>query len=145
MRCFFVNGRSRKRRPSFTQQQQPETNDHYMLSMCHHSDPMNECNAALVLMSLSGSPHSSAALHHSTAAMGVMGSSPGGSSTSSWTSESSSLSDEYAASSSVLSSSRFRTTSLSMSDEGIGMDYGDETPRKRRVSLSLLYHNFLTK
>lgn len=97
-------------------------------------DQMNECSAALVLMSLSCSPHSP----HQWAATATistngLGTSPGGSSTSSWSSsESSSLSDECATSTS--SSSRIRTTSLSMSDEGIVMDYSDEMPRKRRVS-----------
>lgn len=32
------------------------------------------------------------------------------------------------------SNNRMRTASLSTSDEGIVMDYSDETPRKRRVS-----------
>lgn len=119
--------------------------------MPNQSDPMNECNAALVLMSLSGSPHSTRTWattahrqlsgHSSGSSNGnMMGSSPGGSSTSSWSSsESSSLSDEYAISSMPSISSRFRTTSLSMSDEGIGMEYSDETPRKRRVSKIIIH------
>lgn len=36
-----------------------------------------------------------------------------------------------------------RTTSLSTSDEGIVMDYGEEMPRKRRVSRSPLNHHNL--
>lgn len=37
---------------------------------------------------------------------------------------------------------RLRTASLSTSDEGIVMDYSDETPRKRRVSTKFI-HPFL--
>lgn len=36
------------------------------------------------------------------------------------------------------SNNRLRTASLSTSDEGIVMDYSDETPRKRRVSDPIL-------
>lgn len=85
---------------------------------------MDECNAALVLMSLSGSPHSPR--------QWMFSSSPG-SSNASWTSGSEELSDEGAQTGSI-SPNRMRTTSLSTSDEGIVMDYSDETPRKRRVS-----------
>lgn len=167
---LFIFCRSRKRRPSHNAYNHHHhngaadptvagatssmmaTNDHHHQHqsvdslMPNHADPMNECNAALVLMSLSGSPHSTRTWantahrqlcgHSSASSNGnMMGSSPGGSSTSSWSSsESSSLSDEYATTSMPSISSRFRTTSLSMSDEGIGMDYSDETPRKRRVS-----------
>lgn len=124
---FFCFSSSRKRRPSYSQ-------DGEMFLGRNGDDQMNECSAALVLMSLSCSPHSP----HQWAATATistngLGTSPGGSSTSSWSSsESSSLSDECATSTS--SSSRIRTTSLSMSDEGIVMDYSDEMPRKRRVS-----------
>lgn len=105
--------------------------------MRNDDDPMNECSAALVLMSLSCSPHSphqwSATANLSLMGNGGLGTSPGGCSTSSWSSsDASSLSDECATSTS--SSSRIRTASLSMSDEGIVMDYNEETPRKRRVS-----------
>lgn len=96
---------------------------------------MDACNAALVLMSLSCSPHSP---HWTTA--GLMGSSPGGSSSASWCSGSSSppLSEEGAPPA-PLSPNRIRTTSLSTSDEGIVMDYNEETPRKRRVSVTIFY------
>lgn len=88
---------------------------------------MDECNAALVLMSLSGSPHSPR--------QWMLSSSPG-SSSASWTSGSDELSDEGAPQTGSISPNRMRTTSLSTSDEGIVMDYNDETPRKRRVSTS---------
>lgn len=106
--------------------------------MRNDDDPMNECSAALVLMSLSCSPHSPNQWSNTAnlslmGGNGGLGTSPGGCSTSSWSSsDASSLSDECATSTS--SSSRIRTTSLSMSDEGIVMDYNEETPRKRRVS-----------
>ncbi len=94
---------------------------------------MDECNAALVLMSLSCSP-----LSPRQYATTRLASSPGGSSASSWCSGSSSppLSDEGAPQMNTSSQSpnRVRTTSLSTSDEGIGMDYNEDTPRKRRVS-----------
>lgn len=129
---LFNFSSSRKRRPSYSQ-------DGEMFLGRNGDDQMNECSAALVLMSLSCSPHSP----HQWAATATistngLGTSPGGSSTSSWSSsESSSLSDECATSTS--SSSRIRTTSLSMSDEGIVMDYSDEMPRKRRVSHNIIY------
>lgn len=94
---------------------------------------MDECNAALVLMSLSGSPHSPR--------QWMFGSSPG-SSSASWTSGSDELSDEgvpHSTGSHINSPNRMRTASLSTSDEGIVMDYSDETPRKRRVSNANLF------
>lgn len=93
---------------------------------------MDECNAALVLMSLSCSPHSPHAVWETQ-----LGSSPG-SSSASWSTGSSSppLSDDG---SSVPQTTHVirrgpRTTSLSTSDEGIVMDYNEDLPRKRRVS-----------
>lgn len=117
-------------------------------------EQMNECNAALVLMSLSGSPHSPRPW--------MLGSSPASNSSGSWTSYSDELNDETTISQSQASSTvadsfssygtknaqinvrnhpksetnRLRTASLSTSDEGIVMDYNDETPRKRKVSNS---------
>lgn len=112
---------------------------------------MDECNAALVLMSLSGSPHSPRPW--------MLGSSPASNSSGSWTSCSDELSDEGVATLSQhqinvnpttsnnakpaqyiynnhqnTQTNRLRTASLSTSDEGIVMDYSDDTPRKRRVS-----------
>lgn len=116
---------------------------------------MDECNAALVLMSLSGSPHSPRPW--------ILGSSPASNSSGSWTSCSEELSDEglvsqQSSNAKVLSknpcmtnsaksthygsnnqphiqTNRLRTASLSTSDEGIVMDYThDETSRKRRVN-----------
>lgn len=122
-RTFFVC-RSRKRRPSYSQDGDLLFNS----PAPNGDDPMDACNAALVLMSLSCSPHSP---HWTTAGLG---SSPGGSSSASWCSGSSSppLSEEGVPA--ALSPNRIRTTSLSTSDEGIVMDYNEETPRKRRVS-----------
>lgn len=40
------------------------------------------------------------------------------------------------------SNNRLRTASLSTSDEGIVMDYSDETPRKRRVSTNSMDFSF---
>lgn len=126
-------------------------------------EQMDECNAALVLMSLSGSPHSPRPW--------ILGSSPASNSSGSWTSCSEELSDEGVATlqhhrrladamqspHSTISNSaksaqynfnnqpntnRLRTASLSTSDEGIVMDYNDETPRKRRVS-SINYRIFI--
>lgn len=103
---------------------------------------MDECNAALVLMSLSGSPHSPR--------QWMFGSSPG-SSSASWTSGSDELSDEgipHSTGSHINSPNRMRTASLSTSDEGIVMDYSDETPKKRRVSnriSNLLFLNEIKK
>lgn len=108
---------------------------------------MDECNAALVLMSLSGSPHSPRPW--------MLGSSPASNSSGSWTSCSEELSDEGNVKvnnqipSTIkpikssqycninhpnMQSNRLRTASLSTSDEGIVMDYSDEASRKRRVS-----------
>lgn len=115
-------------------------------------EQMDECNAALVLMSLSGSPHSPRPW--------ILGSSPASNSSGSWTSGSDELSDECNANfmqhqrfidpinkTSFVNknakttqldqnnhTNRLRTASISTSDEGIVMDYNDETPRKRRVS-----------
>lgn len=120
---IFSSHRSRKRRTSFSQD-----SDLFMSSF-RDDDQMDECNAALVLMSLSGSPHSPR--------QWMLGSSPG-SSSASWTSGSDELSDEGTPAtghtSNQHSPNRLRTASLSTSDEGIVMDYNDETPRKRRVS-----------
>lgn len=112
---------------------------------------MNECNAALVLMSLSGSPHSPRPW--------ILGSSPASNSSGSWTSYSDELNDEASLSQNAninagdshlgrvskpaqlslknnprYQTNRLRTASLSTSDEGIVMDYNEENPRKRRVS-----------
>lgn len=115
-------------------------------------EQMDECNAALVLMSLSGSPHSPRPW--------VLGSSPASNSSGSWTSCSEELSDESnaifiqhqrfadtinkpsdgnqnaksAEHNQNTQTNRLRTASLSTSDEGIVMDYNDELSRKRRVS-----------
>lgn len=124
----FSNCSSRKRRPSYSQD-----GDLYLHSL-RDDDQMDECNAALVLMSLSGSPHSPR--------QWMLSSSPG-SSSASWTSGSDELSDEGAQTGS-LSPNRMRTTSLSTSDEGIVMDYNDETPRKHRVSTPFVPPPFST-
>lgn len=121
---FFISFlcRSRKRRTSFYQD-----SDMYLNSF-RGDEQMDECNAALVLMSLSGSPHSPR--------QWMLASSPG-SSSASWTSGSDELSDEGITNTGAAnqnSSNRLRTASLSTSDEGIVMDYSDETPRKSRVS-----------
>lgn len=119
-------------------------------------EQMNECNAALVLMSLSGSPHSPRPW--------MLGSSPASNSSGSWTSCSDELNEESSSTvpqnhinanamethhiikNSVrpiqynlnnhtkLQTNRLRTASLSTSDEGIVMDYNEETPRKRKVN-----------
>lgn len=143
--CFYFYFSSRKRRPSCS-----HDGDIYM-SGFRDDEQMNECNAALVLMSLSGSPHSPRPW--------MLGSSPASNSSGSWTSYSDEL-DETTISQSQANSAvgdsfssngrkhaqfnvknhpkfetnRLRTASLSTSDEGIVMDYNDETPRKRRVS-----------
>ena len=133
-------------------------------------EQMDECNAALVLMSLSGSPHSPRPW--------ILGSSPASNSSGSWTSCSEELSDEGVATqqhhrrladamqsphntntttttTTIISNSaksaqynfnnqpntnRLRTASLSTCDEG--MDYNDETPRKRRVNSINYTHIF---
>lgn len=92
---------------------------------------MDECNAALVLMSLSCSPHSPRNIWETR-----LGSSPG-SSSASWSTGSSSppLSDDGNTNTNTNTSRRGpRTASLSASDEGIVMDYNEDLPRKRRVS-----------
>lgn len=111
-------------------------------------EQMDECNAALVLMSLSGSPHSPRPW--------MLGSSPASNSSGSWTSCSEELSDEgmqhrhlndqsdmrsnmnnnnkCGTNTTNTENNRLRTASLSTSDEGIVMDYNDETSRKRQVS-----------
>lgn len=117
---------------------------------------MNECNAALVLMSLSGSPHSPRPW--------MLGSSPASNSSGSWTSYSDELNDEPSITQHVninsadpnvnngakstpnnfkihqkFQTNRLRTASLSTSDEGIVMDYNEENPRKRRVSIQIFF------
>lgn len=98
---------------------------------------MDECNAALVLMSLSCSPHSPRAAWETQ-----LGSSPS-SSSASWSTGSSSppLSDDGSAPTTTTIIRRGpRTTSLSTSDEGIVMDYNEDLPRKRRVSVHFIIH-----
>ncbi|XP_029723577.2 zinc finger protein 395 isoform X2 [Aedes albopictus] len=185
---------SRKRRPSYSQ----DDREYYSIN---DDDPMDECHAALVLMSLSCSPNSSSV---TTGWEPILGTSSGSSSTS-WSTGSTTppLSEDghstspNSASSSVSSSSSSgigssppgnnnnnnnnvvtttnnnnnnnssvnnnnnnnqntqntntanattngttndivirgpRTTSISTSDEGIGMDYNEDMPRKRRAS-----------
>lgn len=159
---FFLSCSSRKRRPSYT-----HDGDMYMGGF-RDDEQMDECNAALVLMSLSGSPHSPRPW--------ILGSSPASNSSGSWTSCSEELSDEGVATlqhhrrladamnsqhttTTIISNSaksaqynfnnnqpntnRLRTASLSTSDEGIVMDYNDETPRKRRVSSINLNISFI--
>lgn len=144
---FYCFSSSRKRRPSFSH------DGDLFLNGLRDDEQMNECNAALVLMSLSGSPHSPRPW--------MLGSSPASNSSGSWTSCSDELPEESVVTSSQSHSNasaveafntsvkplqyslnnhpkfqtnRLRTASLSTSDEGIVMDYNDETPRKRRVS-----------
>ncbi|XP_065075189.1 zinc finger protein 395 isoform X2 [Ochlerotatus camptorhynchus] len=174
---------SRKRRPSYSQ----DDREYYSIN---DDDPMDECNAALVLMSLSCSPNSSV-----TGWETILGTSSGSSSTS-WStgsttpplsedglstspnSTNSSSSSTSSSSSSGINSNGSsppdntnnnnnnnnnnnitinnnnnnnntantngttndivirgpRTTSISTSDEGIGMDYNEDLPRKRRAS-----------
>ncbi|XP_062564908.1 zinc finger protein 704 isoform X2 [Armigeres subalbatus] len=176
---------SRKRRPSYSQ----DDREYYSIN---DDDPMDECNAALVLMRLSCSPNSSV-----TGWEPILGTSSGSSSTS-WSTgsttpplsedghstspNSSAVSSSSSSNSSVSSSSSGihsnggsppgnnsnnnnnnnnnstttnnnntntanangttndivirgpRTTSISASDEGIGMDYNEDMPRKRRAS-----------
>uniref|UniRef100_A0A182S828 Uncharacterized protein n=1 Tax=Anopheles maculatus TaxID=74869 RepID=A0A182S828_9DIPT len=134
---------SRKRRPSYSQ----DDREYYSIN---DDDPMDECNAALVLMSLSCSPNSS--VHGYETILGTSS----GSSTTSWSTGSTSppLSEDghstppthhyqhelnhhhhhhhngrYQATGGTGRGAR--TTSLSTSDEGIGME---DMPRKRRVS-----------
>ncbi|XP_055642567.1 zinc finger protein 704-like isoform X2 [Toxorhynchites rutilus septentrionalis] len=144
---------SRKRRPSFS----PDDREYYSIN---DDDPMDECNAALVLMSLSCSPIANVAGWET-----ILGTSPGSSSTS-WSTGSASppLSDDER--SNLLNKKNnghgdctgnnndvaiadhnntatngttneivirgIRTTSLS-NDEGIGMEYEEiKTKPKRR-------------
>ncbi|XP_052903046.1 zinc finger protein 395 [Anopheles moucheti] len=133
---------SRKRRPSYSQ----DDREYYSIN---DDDPMDECNAALVLMSLSCSPNSSAHGYET-----ILGTSSG-SSTTSWSTGSTSppLSEDGHSTppthhyqhelhhhhhhngrhqtASGGPGRGARTTSLSTSDEGIGME---DMPRKRRVS-----------
>lgn len=108
----------------------------------NEDDTMDECNAALVLMSLSCSPHSPRNLWETQ-----LGSSPG-SSSASWSTGSSSppLSDDGQTINTTTNTNTSRrgprTTSLSASDEGIVMDYNEDFPRKRRVS-SKIHSTFL--
>ncbi|ETN61142.1 hypothetical protein AND_007208 [Anopheles darlingi] len=141
--------RSRKRRPSFSQ----DDREYFSIN---DDDPMDECNAALVLMSLSCSPNSSSVHGYET----ILGTSSG-SSTTSWSTGSTSppLSEDghstppthhhhhelnhhhhhYHSHHGRHHQTRggeivrgARTTSLSTSDEGIGMEYNEDMPRKRR-------------
>lgn len=141
---YILFFRSRKRRPSFSH------DGDLFLSGLRDDEQMNECNAALVLMSLSGSPHSPRPW--------MLGSSPASNSSGSWTSCSDELNDENIATlpamkthrnisnnvrplpntlnnNSNFQTNRLRSASLSTSDEGIVMDYNDETPRKRKVRI----------
>ncbi|XP_031630888.1 zinc finger protein 704 isoform X2 [Contarinia nasturtii] len=144
---------SRKRRPSFSH------DGDLFLNGLRDDEQMNECNAALVLMSLSGSPHSPRPW--------MLGSSPASNSSGSWTSCSDDLNEEnintlpqnYVNANAMetyqnvknnarpiqnslnnhskIQTNRLRTASLSTSDEGIVMDYNDETPRKRKINTTL--------
>ncbi|XP_025832031.1 zinc finger protein 704-like [Agrilus planipennis] len=84
---------------------------------------MDECSAALVLMSLSGSPHSP---YLSGISWG--GTSPGSSSSASWRSSPSPPPSDITLSSGPLSTS-------AASDEGIVVDFIDEYPRKKKFQL----------
>ncbi|XP_038121188.1 zinc finger protein 704 isoform X2 [Culex quinquefasciatus] len=151
---------SRKRRPSYSQ----DDREYYSIN---DEDPTDECNAALVLMSLSCSPNSSAPGWET-----ILGTSSGSSSTS-WstgstspplsedghstppnnnsnntsnsnTSNTSNNNNNLGNNISIKSNANGttneivirgpRTTSFSNSDEGIGMDYNEDLPRKRRAS-----------
>ncbi|XP_052863206.1 zinc finger protein 704-like [Anopheles cruzii] len=153
---------SRKRRPSYSQ----DDREYYSIN---DDDPMDECNAALVLMSLSCSPNSGSSVHGYETILGTSS----GSSTTSWSTGSTSppLSEDghstppthhhhelshhhhYHHSHHGRASHQggggggggggatggevvrgARTTSLSTSDEGIGMEYNEDMPRKRRAS-----------
>lgn len=164
---------SRKRRPSYSQ----DDREYYSIN---DDDPMDECNAALVLMSLSCSPNSSVTGWetilgtssgssstswstgstspplsedgHSTppnnAGQQNTGTSSNSSSNSNGTSPASNNSTNGTASNSTTTTASSntneivirgaRTTSFSNSDEGIGMDYNEDMPRKRRAS-QLIY------
>ncbi|KAI8429965.1 hypothetical protein MSG28_000425 [Choristoneura fumiferana] len=101
-----LNKKSRKRRPSSSCD----------LGYGERDEQMNECNAALVLMSLSCSPNSP----RPNGWGGRSSVSPGGSSSSgsSWRSVTPSP----------------PPVSSSFSDEGIAMDYEDTSPRKKRAT-----------
>lgn len=132
-KCFFFLYlfRSRKRRTSYSQDERD-----YLFSNINDDDTMDECNAALVLMSLSCSPHSPRNIWETQ-----LGSSPC-SSSASWSTGSSSppLSDDGNTNTNINTNTNTnsrrgpRTASLSASDEGIVMDYNEDLPRKRRVS-----------
>uniref|UniRef100_A0A1B0BHZ8 Uncharacterized protein n=1 Tax=Glossina palpalis gambiensis TaxID=67801 RepID=A0A1B0BHZ8_9MUSC len=115
---------------------------------------MNECNAAMILVTLSHSPKSPKngvgnILNPKPSLKDKwLGSSPG-SSSASWSSGSSSppLSDDgHNISAHMINdasaSARIRTTSVSTSDEGIVVDFKEDVPRKKRVSnlFLLLYY-----
>ncbi|KAF5277740.1 hypothetical protein FQR65_LT03720 [Abscondita terminalis] len=106
---------SRKRRPSSSQDDSPK-------------DPqMDECSAALVLMSLSCSPHSP-----NFGGMSWGGTSPGSSSSASWRSSPSPPPRDDVSSPPVLSTS-------AASDEGIVVDYFDELPRKKKPLTRIVF------
>ncbi|XP_019867464.1 zinc finger protein 395 isoform X1 [Aethina tumida] len=110
---------SRKRRPSHSQDDIQLPKD----------SQMDECSAALVLMSLSCSPHSPSL----TALSSWLSSSPGSSSSSaSYRSTPSPPPRTYSPNSTPLSTS-------SASDEGIVMDYPDEMPRKKKNLTRIIY------
>lgn len=108
---------SRKRRPSSSQDDSPKDSQ------------MDECSAALVLMSLSCSPHSP-----NLNAFSYTSTSPGSSSSSaSYRSTPSPPPRAYSPQSAPLSSS-------SVSDEGIVMDYyPDELPRKKKSVTRIVF------
>ncbi|KAJ8920612.1 hypothetical protein NQ315_004751 [Exocentrus adspersus] len=112
--CYF---RSRKRRPSSSQDD------------CSKDSQMDECSAALVLMSLSCSPHSP-----NLNAFSYTSTSPGSSSSSaSYRSTPSPPPRAYSPQSAPLSSS-------SVSDEGIVMDYyPDDLPRKKKSVTRIVF------
>ncbi|CAD7093192.1 unnamed protein product [Hermetia illucens] len=113
---------SRKRPPSCSQDER----EAYQF----RGDEMDECNAALVLMSLSCSPNSPHPAWNRH-----LGSSPG-SSNASWSSSGSSsppLSDDFGIQPTISDSNTARNRTASTSDEGIVMDYSEEAPKKRRA------------
>ncbi|KAF2881365.1 hypothetical protein ILUMI_24808 [Ignelater luminosus] len=106
---------SRKRRPSSSQEDSPKDTQ------------MDECSAALVLMSLSCSPHSP-----NFSGMSWGGTSPGSSSSASWRSSPSPPPRDLPSPSAGLSTS-------AASDEGIVMDYFDELPRKKKPLTRIVF------
>lgn len=100
---------SRKRRSS------PSQDD------CSKDTQMDECSAALVLMRLSGSPHSP-----NLNALSWGGTSPGSSSSASWRSSPSPPPRD------IYSPSAHLSTSSTSTDEGIVMDDMDELPKKKK-------------